>query len=433
MRPIYEDFSHVISPITGKIRFDGVQDLTEDYTWIGDSNDNAFQSPILIDIRLDLIELRTILDKTTPSGFILQTKNDILPNSQALDELSNGFLYNTHGILSSAIPGEGTIALPEGKVFVGDSNNLASAQQLISINNLPDLQANTIGIGPITYGIWEMWQGTNSGRPQASYSVSTTLAQIDFAFKSTNWIIGKSGIVPGALSYPEAQFLDQLPDNRILTHEGNGVIGVASLSFKKIFRGNASAVPEESNDLTTLEDKVTFIEDVKIPAIESEISTIEGQITAIEGQITFIEGEITLLQGAVVVLQGQVTALIASVASLNSRVSDLESDVSDLQTRLSAAEAAIVVIQGQITAINLRIDNLSATFVGDVQGSGLLSSNINLELMLTLDEIKKAQANVDLNNHKINKLISEDVEQLDALNAVFLWDLMHDNVGVVWV
>lgn len=79
MKPIYEDFSHVISPITGKIRFEGVQDLTEDYVWIGDANNNPFPSPVIIDVRLDVIELRTILDKLVPSKFILQTKTIFFP------------------------------------------------------------------------------------------------------------------------------------------------------------------------------------------------------------------------------------------------------------------------------------------------------------------------------------------------------------------
>ena len=57
-----------------------------------------------------------------------------------------------------------------------------------------------------------------------------------------------------------------------------------------------------------------------------------------------------------------------------------------------------------------------------------LSDPIDLELMLTLDQIK-AQDTVDLNNNKIVTLISDNVEQLDALNAKFLWVWMHDEVG----
>lgn len=159
---------------------------------------------------------------------------------------------------------------------------------------------------------------------------------------------------------------------------------------------------------------------------------MRGEIAAIQGQIAVIEGEVALLEGAVVVLQGQVAGLLASVASLSSRVSTLESKVSTLETNVSTLQAQVIVIQGQIAAINARIDNLSITLTGDVTGSGNISSPIVTELQLTLDQIKKAQDTVDLNNHKMINLISSEVEQLDALNASFLWDLMHDNAEVVW-
>lgn len=407
-----------ISPVSGKIRsYSQFPFMEEDYILVGDVDGSVYQSPALIDLKLQVIE---ILSNLSQSAFILQTAHDGLERAQALDRLQDGILKHSGGIIEIAVPDEDFLSsfLPYKNLLVGDVDNKAKPRSTIYIDNLPDLQSLTLEIGPVTYGIWEMWQGTDAGRPEASYSVSRALAQIDFAFKTTNWIIGKSGIVPGAISYPGAQFIEQLPSERILTHVADGVIGVASLSFTKlwigdqnnvpietqviglvnltdltfkaIWRGNATGRPEESQDLTILETKVS--------SIETEITSIQGEITAIQGQITIIDGEILVLQGAVVVLQGQV-----------------------------------VLIQGQIAAITDRIDNLSVSFIGDVQGSGLLSDPIDLELMLTLDQIKKAQDTVDLNNNKIVTLISDNVEQLDALNAKFLWDLMHDEVGVVWV
>lgn len=421
-----------ISPVSGKLRsYSQFPLMEEDYILVGDVDGSVYQSPALIDLKLQVID---ILSNLSQSSFILQTAHDGLDRAQALDQLKDGILKHKNGIIDIAAPDQDFLSsdLTYKNLLIGDIDNKAKPRTTIYNDNLPDLQAVTLQIGPVTYGIWEMWQGTNPGRPEASYSVSTTLAQIDFAFKRTNWIIGKSGIVPGAISYPGAQFIDQLPSDRMLTHVGDGVIGVASLTFKSIWRGDESGVYKETQDLTILEDKVTFIENVKIPAIESEIESIQGEITAIQGQITVIEGEIALLEGSVVVLQGQVAGLLASVASLSGRVSALESKVSTLESNVSSIQAQIIIIQGQIAAINTRIDNLSASFMGDVQGAGLLSNPINLELMLTLDQIKKARGTVDLNNNKITNLNSDNVEQLDALNAKFLWDLMHDEVGVVW-
>lgn len=423
-----------ISPVTGKLRsYNSFPFLEEDYILTGDYNGNVYESPILIDVRLELASLRALLSKTK---FILQTSEDDLMLSQSLDKLNPGILKHNEGIISIAIPGTDYLA------------------------ELPPLNAYTINIGPISYGLYEMWQGTNAGKAVASYSVSMFLAQVDYAFKTTNWIIGKSGIVPGALVYPGAQFIEVLPSGRILTHVNDGEIGVANLtytklwigdennipvetqviglvnltdlSYKAIWRGNAAGRPEETQDLTILEGKVTLIEDVKIPAIEAEITSIQAEIASIEAEIAVIQGQVSVLEAAVSVIQGQIIAIYSAISGLDSRITNLESRVSNLETNVSNIQAQIIVIQGQITDINNRINNLSVTLIGDVTGTGLISSEITTELQLTLDQIKLAQNSVNLNNNKIINLNSDNVEQYDGLNAKFLWDLMHDEVGVVW-
>ena len=45
---------------------------------------------------------------------------------------------------------------------------------------------------------------------------------------------------------------------------------------------------------------------------------------------------------------------------------------------------------------------------------------------------------INLITEEVNELATaiednDEVEQLDALNTKFLWDLMHDEVGVVWL
>jgi hypothetical protein len=81
------------------------------------------------------------------------------------------------------------------------------------------------------------------------------------------------------------------------------------------------------------------------------------------------------------------------------------------------------------------IDNVPTTIIleGDVTGSGNTGTPIETTLQLTLDQIKIAQNTVNLNDQKISNLNSDQVEQQDALNAKFLWDLMHDQVGVIWI
>lgn len=349
-----------ISPVTGKLGKVGQLPFlgSPDYIIIGDDQGNPVTSPALIDVKLDIVELRTILDKLRALKFIIQEATTLLPDAQALKDLVNGFVFNNNGVLTIEVPGSGSISLPEGYVFVGDEDDLAAAQPTINFSNLPDL---------------------------------------------TN---------------------------------------------RKIWRGNVSNRPVESDDLTNTENSLsTTIEN--LANLASIVSALSDTVNALSSAVDAIETGIASIGGfaAILLLQVQVLGLIGAVASLASRMSTAESDIDTLQGQVATINSQISTINGQITDIysqlatifsdiadiNERIDNLAATFIGDVQGSGLLSAPISLELMLTLDQIKKAQATVDLNNNKIINLVSDDVEQLDALNAKFLWDLMHDNVGVVWV
>jgi len=182
MKPIYEDFSHVISPITGRIRISGVQDLKQNYIFLGGIDNIAFESPALIDVRLDIIELRALLEKISQLKFILQSGNFIVPNAQVLDQLTSGFLYNNaNGILSIEVPGTGTLSLPYKNVFLGDSSDLAQASPTILLDNLPDLTENYFWIGnssnrPVATNIFpigglpdlsfhNIWIGDNTNRP----------------------------------------------------------------------------------------------------------------------------------------------------------------------------------------------------------------------------------------------------------------------------
>jgi len=375
-----------MSPLTGKLRavFQLPSLGSQYYIIIGDPQGNPIASPALIDVKLDIVELRTLLDNLRTLKFIIQQANFIAPNAQALDELVNGFLYNNDGVLSIEVPGGGTIALPYGQIFVGDIANLAQPTQLLNK---------------------ELLIGNASNRAEP-----ITVLYLD---------------------------------------------NMANLSNTKIWRGNGSNRPAESDALTNVEGSLsTVITD--LANLANIVNTISNTVNALSSTVDAIETGIASVGGfaAILLLQAQVLGLIGAVASLSSRMSTAEGDIDVLQSQIVTINSQLTTINGQITdifndldsihteidSINAQIaeiiddiNNLSATFVGDVQGSGLISAPINLELMLTLDEIKKAEDTVDLNNNKIINLVSDDVEQLDALNAKFLWDLMHDNVGVVWV
>ena len=349
----FDVLHNFISPVTGRILADF------NYVLVGNRQGIAIPSPILIDIRLDLIALKKRYNTLVTTDFIVGHPNEQIPNAQALVNLTDGFMFNTEGIVSTT--------------------------GLIPIEGLPDL-TNTY-----------LWTGNSSNRPVAVQTI----------------------------------ILNNMPN----------------LTFKRIWRGNVSSRPVEVDDLTNVESNLSGALS-NIASIFSTLSSLQSLVNGLESTVADLETGLASIGGwaAILIIQLQVLGLIGDVASLSSRMNTAEGHINDILAALpniydelgniyediDFINTQITEINGDIADISTRIDNLSATFVGDVQGSGLIANPINLELMLTLDQIKKAEDTVDLNNNKIINLVSDDVEQLDALNAKFLWDLMHDNVGVVY-
>ena len=119
------------------------------YILVGNSSGIAIPSPILIDIRLDLIDLQRGINTTLTTDFIIGHPNSTLTNAQALSILSNGIMLNTAGIVSSnsAMPIDYIADLTSNNIWIGDSMNRPVANPIITLNNLPNLTFNKIWIG----------------------------------------------------------------------------------------------------------------------------------------------------------------------------------------------------------------------------------------------------------------------------------------------
>jgi hypothetical protein len=288
-------------------------DLGDGNIWIG-SEDNAPEESVFLKDFYSRFELlrEEVLTLERKGTFIVQTANKLLLKAQALNQLNDGFLYNTKGILSVEIPGAGDLSLQEGYVYVGDSSNVAAETPTIQFSNLPDLTS------------------------------------------------------------------------------------------KKIWRGNTNNRPEESDSLTTAESSLSgAIQD--LANLANVVNTIANTVDALATSVNAIETGLASIGGfaAIILLQSQVLSLFASVAILASRVSDLGESV-------SAIKGQIGDIYNKLAAINQRLD-------------GLRLNNI------------PADGDVSFYDFKLINLKSDDVKETDGLNAKFLWDLMHDNVGVVWI
>lgn len=92
----YDVLHNFISPVTGRILAD-----VEDYILVGDKQGIAIPSPILIDMRLDFINLRRDYDYLRNASIVIGFPNLQLPKAQVLSNLEDGILVTTKGILST--------------------------------------------------------------------------------------------------------------------------------------------------------------------------------------------------------------------------------------------------------------------------------------------------------------------------------------------
>jgi len=141
----YDVLHNFISPVTGRILVD------TDYVIVGDDNGVGVPSPILIDLELDLINLRANYNILRQASFVIGYPNDQLPNAQVLNSLDDGYMYNTEGVVSTnvRIPITALPNLTENHLWRGDSENNPVEVAHIAVNNLPNLTYNRVWVGNI--------------------------------------------------------------------------------------------------------------------------------------------------------------------------------------------------------------------------------------------------------------------------------------------
>jgi hypothetical protein len=213
----YDVLYNFISPVTGKVLSD------TDYVLVGDPGGIATPSPILIDMRLDMIDIKHDFDSLAASSFIVGFPNAQLPNSQVLSTLNNGFMYNTGGIVSttSNVP---LSNLTYNNIWIGDVNNRPQPKPTISMNNLP-----TLGIASITVSGGKIWHGTASNRPEEStalLAVEADVTLLNFRFLTSNFILGRGNPLLQTLM-PGSQFLSNLSGGILKSAPITGVLSNA--------------------------------------------------------------------------------------------------------------------------------------------------------------------------------------------------------------
>jgi hypothetical protein len=456
--------------------------------------------------------------------YILQTPNEQLPNAQALNQLDDGLMKNNKGVIQIAISGEDYLNpnLPSGQLWIGNENNIATPEPIITIDNLPNL-------GMIVPTIGQIWEGTASGRPKVSDSLATlyaTLIATKFILKTKpllfplsqglddlpacsilytdqfkegdllSVVLLQNQILMGGLNnIPEARTtigLYNLPNlsfnklwlgdenNRPVEYDISTVIlpdlrmnylwigdannkpaeqltisinnlpnlrtSIVHLGKGKIWRGTLLGRPVESDDLSSLEIAFAEFKDVRFPA---EIALLEVEIDA---AVALLEFE---LAEAVIDLELEIAAAVATAVALleleiKEAVTNLEKQINNLRLNKILADNNVSFYNYKLInladpvnptdGVNLRTLNAAITgstgvtyLEGFVIGGPPVNDTITTERGPTclLTNIP-AGGDVSMDNYRIKNLQQSPTENFDAISTQFLWDLMHDEVEVIW-
>lgn len=410
----YDVLHNFISPVTGRVLAD------PDYVLVGDSQGIATPSPILIDIRLDLLNLRYDFNVAASASYIIGFPNSQLPNAQVLnslddDKMPDGYMYNTEGIVSTlpTIP-IGSLELQENYVFRGNSDNIAAQVMTLGLNNMASLANNNI------------WIGNTMGRPVPQSQINlSNLPDLEQTFL---WLGGSNN---KAVAVPHIQ-PGNLPD----------------LPHNKIWVGSLLNRPAISGD---------YVIPLKIPPILSETIMIWEHIP---GSDTYYAASSEVPIVIFAEIEANLIALDAAVLALEEEIIDLQAELLVVEGLIAGIQLEIIAIQAEISALRLntipadddvsiygyKIINLTdptnpqdaATkqYVDDTVAEG---TDIELTGFVTggppvdgvIDTVK-TPGDLDMEGYRVLNLQQNPEGDFDAVSTKFLWDLMNDNVEVLY-
>jgi len=317
----FDVLHNFISPVTGRVLSD------PDYVLVGDYEGIATPSPILIDMRLELIDLRKEVDDleslNSRVGFIISEPDEGLPKAQALSSLDNGFMYNTDGVVSTNNDVLSDFLLKDF-LWIGDELNKALPVPNIEVSNLPNLTENKI------------WVGDNTNRPvEKDFSIAPDDAK---------YIIQQEN--PGLAN---AQILGDLTTGILKNTTITGILSIAS-----------------GGGVVGVDDYVTPLALEEAIEAQAEATTIE--ITeAIEAQAVITTAEIAASAAA---------TEAAAFAAFRAEMLPF-AGVSPITIGLEISAAIVAAETAANTYTNTAISGLTVSLDGDISGSGLLSSTIN--------------------------------------------------------
>jgi len=460
-----------LSPVTG-LRHADVEllfpDLQQWYCREGNKQGRPQESPVLIDIKLDLMRLRRRA-LTLPYGqlFIGNFENIATPTQQ--------INVNNLPILGAAIFPDPTGLLPNIPIPNPDWNPLSPLDWVMSG---PILGQIFIGSSSAPYTAWQT--SISSSYALAQAKIAQLLKRFDVSgfivqTRTVNygWPNPAMALIPAPLkalyglqdsySFTDAQALDELGGDGLVWVNEEGVLSVAFLTYKKIWRGDENNRPVESDDLSNLEETVEEIEgdvtelEEQITEIQDEISILEEEIAELQNwqaaaeaqleeilteiaelqaDLAALESELALLQAAVeslqdwqVAVEAQLEEILAELGVLQTEISALEGDIAAIQTEIAVLEGEVATLAADIAAIDAGLAALGG--ISAAQGffsflSGLFGSGGGGGVPPTY------AANITLTGESVGSgTLNAPIDT--TVNWTFMWNFFNGDYDLEWV
>lgn len=392
--PGFTDF--FMSPITGRIILPMFPDLYEDYIWIGGRGDRPIESPIIIDLRLEIIDLRRRLSETR---FILQAASPNFDSSQALNELVPGILRHTDGIVSIATPWVDYVPvdLPYQNIWIGDEDDVPQPNPRIFVNNLPHMGSAD---PTLLFGAYNLYSGSPNPLTLGEPQIIKTLHITNMADLPAGHLwLGQVSLDPLNLGLNRPVPIIVLP-----------LANMADLPEGKIWRGDGSDRPVPSDDLTDVEDEIEEI-NIEIGDINLDIDSIFDHLAEIDIHL----GDIDIHLGDIDTHLGDIETHLGDI---DTHLGDIDVHLGDIDIHLGNLDASIIDLQAQIDAnvasgldhladLQLQIDTNVASGLDHLAD---LQLQIDTNVASGLDHLADLQLQIDAG-------ISSGMDHLATINA----------------
>lgn len=397
--PGFTDF--FMSPVTGRIILPMMPDLPKNYVWLGDRGDRPLPSPVIIDLRLEIIDIRNRLSRTR---FILQAPSPHFDSSQALNELVPGILKHNEGIVSIAFPWVDYVPpeLPYRNIWLGDIDNFPTATGRIWDDGVG--HGNLPAYTPLNYK--QIWRMDIAGVPVLSTDLSDLEGRVTITEEEIitineelgtlltlpyqNVFIGNMANVPTA--YPRI-FVNNLPtmlssDSDLLDGAYNlyrgspdpmilgqpeivktlHITNMADLTVGHLWIGTNSTAPlnyganrpveivilplanmanlphnkiwrGDGGDRPVPVDDLTNLE-IRVTNNETSITDILSNIASILSSLASIISDISSIFSSIATITGNISSILSTLASIGAEITVIDSTLIDLQTQIDTNVAS---------------------------------------------------------------------------------------------